>query len=188
MYFSQILALYLGASGDYEEAATEYERSSALEGDRGLHEGLRLARLLDQAASVGEIDAQFRRIAELDPTNFANRMRAVWKSRDEARSELDRIFASAQATGASSQTYVAIAQWAGWYEDIDLALAALHEAHVESRRMFLGTLWGPALRTVRADPRFKSLARELKLADYWQATGRWGDYCRPLGDDDFECR
>jgi hypothetical protein len=23
--------------------------------------------------------------------------------------------------------------------------------------------------------------------DYWRASGEWGDFARPLGDDDFEC-
>jgi len=27
----------------------------------------------------------------------------------------------------------------------------------------------------------------LKLYDYWRATGNWGDHCRPVGADDFEC-
>ena len=28
---------------------------------------------------------------------------------------------------------------------------------------------------------------ETGLADYWRQTGDWGDVCRPVGDDDFEC-
>jgi hypothetical protein len=37
-------------------------------------------------------------------------------------------------------------------------------------------------------PGFKALMRETGLADYWRHTGDWGDVCRPVGDDDFECR
>ena len=29
--------------------------------------------------------------------------------------------------------------------------------------------------------------RELGLVDYWRAVGDWGDFCKPVGDDDFEC-
>ncbi|MGD8385107.1 MAG: tetratricopeptide repeat protein [Lysobacterales bacterium] len=35
-------------------------------------------------------------------------------------------------------------------------------------------------------PEFKTLMRELKLVDYWRKDG-WGDYCKPLGKDDFAC-
>jgi hypothetical protein len=25
------------------------------------------------------------------------------------------------------------------------------------------------------------------VVDYWRETGSWGDYCRPVGGDNFEC-
>jgi hypothetical protein len=34
---------------------------------------------------------------------------------------------------------------------------------------------------------FKDLVREIGLVDYWYATGRWSDFCRPAGDRDIEC-
>ena len=33
---------------------------------------------------------------------------------------------------------------------------------------------------------FKDLITELGLEDFYRTYG-WPDYCRPLGDDDFEC-
>ena len=27
-----------------------------------------------------------------------------------------------------------------------------------------------------------------RYVDLWRETGEWNDYCRPLGEDDFECR
>jgi hypothetical protein len=35
-------------------------------------------------------------------------------------------------------------------------------------------------------PRFKELARNAGLVDYWKKHG-WPDRCRPKGEDDFEC-
>jgi hypothetical protein len=29
--------------------------------------------------------------------------------------------------------------------------------------------------------------RDLGLADYFRSSGNWGDFCRPLAGDDFEC-
>jgi hypothetical protein len=41
---------------------------------------------------------------------------------------------------------------------------------------------------LRANPRFKDLLRQLGLVDYFRASGNWGDFCKPLGTEDFECR
>jgi hypothetical protein len=40
---------------------------------------------------------------------------------------------------------------------------------------------------MHADPRFKSILRDLGLVDYFRSSGRWGDFCKPVGQDDFEC-
>ena len=29
--------------------------------------------------------------------------------------------------------------------------------------------------------------RSMAVADYWRQTGRWGDGCKPVGADDFQC-
>jgi hypothetical protein len=39
---------------------------------------------------------------------------------------------------------------------------------------------------VRKTDEFKAILRDLGIADYWRQSGNWGDYARPLGDDDFE--
>ena len=31
------------------------------------------------------------------------------------------------------------------------------------------------------------LVTELKMVGYWRNTGNWGDFCNPIGVDDFEC-
>ncbi len=48
-------------------------------------------------------------------------------------------------------------------------------------------IWNPALREVRTTPGFKSFVRDLRLLELWRTTGKWGDFFRPVGDDDFEC-
>jgi len=48
-------------------------------------------------------------------------------------------------------------------------------------------VWLPLFRDMRQLPGFKDLLREIGLVDYWRETGDWGDFCRPVGDNDFEC-
>ena len=47
-------------------------------------------------------------------------------------------------------------------------------------------MWYPETTEARKDPRFKEIVRDLGLSDYWRKSGKWGDFARPLGDDDFE--
>jgi hypothetical protein len=40
----------------------------------------------------------------------------------------------------------------------------------------------------RGTAEFKALLRDFRYVEYWRAQGTWGDFCRPTGPDDFECR
>ena len=48
-------------------------------------------------------------------------------------------------------------------------------------------LWTTPYSSVRTLPGFKQLLRDAGVVDYWRQTGRWGDFCKPVGED-FECR
>jgi hypothetical protein len=80
-----------------------------------------------------------------------------------------------------------LAAYAGHYGDQELALAALRRSLVEFRGFSLVILWWRALARARRLPGFKNLLRDLGLVAYWREAGNWGDFARPLGDDDFEC-
>jgi hypothetical protein len=30
-------------------------------------------------------------------------------------------------------------------------------------------------------------AERVRFVDYFRASGNWGDFCKPVGKDDFEC-
>ena len=73
--------------------------------------------------------------------------------------------------------------------DRDLALTALRS---DLRSSGAGPIpgrqpWLLVHSGARADPRFKELMREAGLADYWRQSGKWADFCGPVGEDDFEC-
>jgi TolB-like protein/tetratricopeptide (TPR) repeat protein len=47
-------------------------------------------------------------------------------------------------------------------------------------------LWHPSYAPARKAERFKALARNAGLVDYWRVKG-WPEFCRPIGADDFVC-
>jgi hypothetical protein len=50
------------------------------------------------------------------------------------------------------------------------------------------TLWIAPYSGLRGHPEFKKLLIETGVADYWRQTGKWGDGCKPVGKDDFQCQ
>jgi hypothetical protein len=79
-----------------------------------------------------------------------------------------------------------IGLWAAQFGDTELALTAMRRAFVELHAMPVQLLWLPSCRALRQDPRFKDLLRDLNIVKWWRESGKWGDFARPLGDDDFE--
>jgi hypothetical protein len=70
----------------------------------------------------------------------------------------------------------------------DLSIAEpLQLSHLDYGRIYYPTLWARELAGVRWQPVFKEIVTELDFVDYWRASGDWGDFCRPLGAEDFEC-
>jgi hypothetical protein len=51
----------------------------------------------------------------------------------------------------------------------------------------LAWIWTtPALRQLRHEPRFLELLKAMKIPEYWRVAG-WPEFCRPKGENDFEC-
>ncbi len=110
----------------------------------------------------------------------------------------DHLFDSAAARAAIREAYedpanqdavrmFFIAYYADHFGDGDLALAALRRGAIELNISVVSIfLWWPFKTGLHADPRFKTLIRDLGIYDYWRTSGKWGDFARPLGDDDFE--
>jgi hypothetical protein len=80
-----------------------------------------------------------------------------------------------------------LALWAAQYGDDELALSALRRRDMDFEGGRISAIWHPALARVRKTQAFKDMLGQLKLADYWRATGKWGDFAHPQGADDFEC-
>jgi adenylate cyclase len=68
------------------------------------------------------------------------------------------------------------------------ALGDADEAFARARTLFIDEqsggheiLFTPATASLRADPRFMPLMRDLGLLAYWRDTGEWPDFCREAG-------
>jgi hypothetical protein len=107
------------------------------------------------------------------------------------------ILRTAAADPANRDDAWLIAFLADALGDADLAAAALRDAYevtsgFKERNMHYGdyfSLWiSSPYSGLRAHPDFKKLLIETGLADYWRQTGKWGDACKPVGADDFQCQ
>lgn len=82
---------------------------------------------------------------------------------------------------------VPLATWANYFGDPELALEAFRQAPAGAQTVLVFHLWLPIYADMRRLPGFKDLVSDLGLVDYWRESGDWGDFCGPVGSDDFEC-
>jgi TolB-like protein len=182
LIMSLVLQQILDIVGRPDEAWAEYERSKDLAGDRRIVEFDAFMRMWDRAGSE-EVLAQFRRltasVSEPGVQQLYAQLEPVLFDRDAARDVLRRA-------GDGVQNLYELTLLAGLYGDTELALRVVRKAFVDQKLITTRAIWHPALGQARRDPRFKDVLRDMGLADYWRASGKWGDFVRRLGDDDFE--
>jgi len=177
-----------------DELGREYERTRSLKGinfqaDEAMH-----AYLMHHGAPRTEIADRLER----DCTAFADAFhpsapppcfagaKAI-RSPERAtsvsvlREQLDSLRERAPTAAAS------VAFYAAYLGERELALDALAVLAASSSGASLQNLWYPLLGDARKDPRFKEMVRNIGWVELWRKTGRWGDFCRPIGEDDFEC-
>ncbi|HSD69588.1 MAG TPA: hypothetical protein VLB07_08545 [Woeseiaceae bacterium] len=185
------IAAYLSdsylARGDIGQAVAEADRFRNFAGPRfvlakasGLMAGM-------VSGDRAELDSRLAQLIESDPDpSIAIAMRERLDDPQAALTELRRMLEEPRYQSAFQRNIIAI--WAAHFGAPELALELMHDFLVRPRNGRLAFLaWRGVLRDVRRLPAFKDLLRDLGLADYWRQTGNWGYFCRPLGNDDFEC-
>lgn len=170
----------------FDDVEAEYQRSMTLDGNRREPEFIRFLRLLSRADTKPQaLRDQYRRMLDArggDAPGYLRKLEPVLGDRPRMLEVLRNEFMTQRTLGIF---FVADA-----LGDADLALAALRvELSGRSRDPTdYEVLWIVPYSALRTLPGFKALLRETGVADYWRQTGDWGDVCKPVGADDFECK
>lgn len=175
-FFLSVLLLNLGRE---DEALLEIERGLTLGANAQNLSGNRVIAALTRDDPQQVLNA----LAMMPvPSNILEELTTIWLNdgKEEARLALREVYED----GNLSQTFfVVLREWAAVLDDPELGLELLNTMGFTP-----GDIWLPLYSNIRQLPGFKDYVRRKGLLDYWQATGNWADFCRPLeGSDDFEC-
>jgi len=179
----------LDCIGRLDEAELENERSKDLAGDRGFIELCAFLRLKGRATPE-RIEAQYRTFlaARMDDMRvlFFDNLALHLREPEAARASIREAMADPHFDARARLIWLAL--FAGWFDATDEAIEALQRAFAGPTIfvVLVRYIWLPVLRDARRDPRFKDILRDMGLYEYWRKSGNWGDFVRPLGDDDFE--
>jgi DNA-binding winged helix-turn-helix (wHTH) protein len=181
---SRVVQQWLDRLGRHDEAEAEYARSRDLPGDRSAMELAAVVRALGQGGP-DIIKERYRRYRETDWGRPGDdELFAVLDTPTAALDVLTGQITDWRTEGSMPPFFAAA--WASYYGDQALAIEGLR-ASPESLFSTGGLLWEPVFAETRRTAAFKTLVRDFGYVDYWLQTGAWGDFCRPVGDNDFEC-
>jgi adenylate cyclase len=181
------LAITQDILGNHNEALAAYEQARELIGSRGPKEGYHLWSVLQAdgpAAAKEQLEANLIAANESIPMPLHASMVTNINSPEQALAEIRRTFEEKEFDDRAR--LVVMTNWAAWFGDPELAIRIFRYA-VTKNNLNLFPAWVPFMRQVRQQPDFKTLLIDVGLVDYWRSTGNWGEFCRPVGDDDFEC-
>jgi len=198
MFLSRDLQFDYFAARRYDEAEAEYRRSLALDGSRLGPDSVAFWRMLAHKdadpKALRDLHRQLLQGEEGPDSPFFRDLGAVLHDRDAMLAILHKAAAdSAYRGNLGKRGLVDLADALG---ETDLATTAMREI-MEGRKGFkeghmdYGSYWDLWLAPhsgLRAHPEFKKLLIETGLAEYWRQTGKWGDGCKPVGADDFQCQ
>jgi hypothetical protein len=171
------------------DAAVEYERSRNFEGAHVLPDFIAFLRELSrQPADLPALRASYAALKKhYDGAPRPSLLLDLEPLLGDRAAMLARVRRTIEAKEPGWDNAFNLADALG---DGELALKSVQALTTRNDRDFTKywELWIMPYSNVRTLPGFKQILREAGIVDYWRSTGKWGDHCRPLGADDFECR
>jgi tetratricopeptide (TPR) repeat protein len=176
------------SNADFEMALKEYERGKDLIGPKMfLHLSILVVSMQigDRVLMEEALENTLAADGISDNSRLLNNtMASLLDAPEVARAELQRFYADPAFTWTLDRGGIAF--FASYFGDPELSLKIHHELF-KTGGYPVYVIWEPVSKEMRRLPGCKVLVRDLGLFDYWRTTGNWGDFCRSLGHDDFEC-
>jgi TolB-like protein len=195
MFISRDLQYDYAAARRIDDAEAEYQRSLSLDGNDTEPTNLAFHRMLARPdADPKALRDLHGRVAKAVGWPYLLDLGGVLTDRDAMLAIL-REAARDPAYGGGRAGIVFQMETADALGDADLAVDVLRR-YLESSEGFAdGSMhhqtywqfWTTPHSSIRAHPEFKRLLIQTGVADYWRLSGRWGDGCKPVGADDFQC-
>ncbi len=183
------LAVSYEVAGDLEASLQEIERGQHLLGNQNAFNGplLVIALTKGDRAMIDEAFEININASDVILTRNRGLTETMYSLLDDPEAAIEALRRFYQDPAYHNLfIYMVIAFYASYFGDHALALDIFSKlCKSNSGQVFM--IWRPIHKPMRQLPEFKDLVRDMGLVDYWRATGNWGDFCRPVGDDDFEC-
>lgn len=200
LFLSRDLQFDYTAARRYEDAEAEYQRGRELEGSQMEPDYVAFFRQLagKRPGGLQELRAMHQRLLKKNGdynTPFFRELGARLDDR-EAMLALVRKALADGSYGADADFAYIWTNVADALGNTELAVVSLRR-DLEAQKGFKdGTMeqfpyvafWNSPYSNLRAHPDYKTLLIEGGIAEYWRQTGKWGDGCEPVGEDDFQCR
>ncbi len=174
-------------TGRYDDAEAELARLVRISSNT--EQSVELRRML-MAFSKGEherIRKTLQNYSKADP-RVSDIVSAVMEKFDsptpEVLAALRRLYN--EETEMTGEGRLVTASLAAHFGDPELALEIMSK-ELRVNLIRVNRLWYPFFSDMRKLPGFKTLAENIGFVAYWRKYG-WADTCRPLGDDDLECK
>jgi len=195
MFISRDLQFDYTAARRLDDAEAEYQRSLSLDGNDQSPTALAFHRMLARPnADLKALRDLHGKLAKTLDWPFLLDLGGVLDDRSAMLAVL-REAAKDPVYGGGRASIVFQMETADALGDADLAVDALRR-YLESAEGFNdGTMrhgaywqfWTAPHSGLRSHPEFKRLLIDTGVAKYWRKTGEWGDGCKPVGADDFQC-